>query len=298
MSCALKVTSQHADTNLISFHGIATHYLDSSSLPDLEKRLAELTFKDYATLNTRYRIINATIEEFVTSLPYDQPLKLVGDVRKTIDECFAFDDIAKIMKALDSVVYKKAGYLSDWAQHTIKTLHERSPISLKVTLKAMELGSRWDIAETFKREYSMASAFMHHPDFVEGVSAKLIRKSSKGEEPVAPKWQASSLDEVSWNDVDNFFVTSRNEQPLKLLNQGPLATYRTYPHAWLGLPTEADVKAVVDRGVISTSDVVRDFMINREGKLGVKEKVSEILKRKTWIDENKQLVWDTTGQPS
>jgi 3-hydroxyisobutyryl-CoA hydrolase len=67
------------------YAGIATHYIHSSSLPDLEARLSELIFKDYASLQERFQIIDHTIEEFVTGLPEDEPLALVGETREAID---------------------------------------------------------------------------------------------------------------------------------------------------------------------------------------------------------------------
>lgn len=68
----------------IRYAGIATHYIHSSSLPDLEARLSELTFDDDAAPREKWSIINSTIEEFVTGLP-DEPIQLGGKVREAID---------------------------------------------------------------------------------------------------------------------------------------------------------------------------------------------------------------------
>jgi 3-hydroxyisobutyryl-CoA hydrolase len=70
--CAL--TSEQLKGPSVFYAGIATHYIHSSSLPDLEARLAELEFKDYDSLKKRYETINSTIEEFCTGLPHDQPI--------------------------------------------------------------------------------------------------------------------------------------------------------------------------------------------------------------------------------
>lgn len=66
------------------YAGIATHYIHSSSLPDVEQRLSELTFDDDATNEEKCNIVNSTIEEFVTGLP-DEPIHFAGAVREAID---------------------------------------------------------------------------------------------------------------------------------------------------------------------------------------------------------------------
>ena len=67
------------------YAGIATHYIHSSSLGDLEARLAELKFSDYASLEEKYEIVDSTIEEFNTGLP-ETPFSLAGEKRKLIDK--------------------------------------------------------------------------------------------------------------------------------------------------------------------------------------------------------------------
>jgi len=287
----MTVLAKSVDSNeyLFSYHGVATHYLHSSALPDLENRLSELTFKDYADLQERFTIINATIEEFVTGLPHDQPMQLAGDVRKAIDECFAYDTIENIIKALDSVAARSNETLQNWATKTKKTILDRSPTSVKVTLKEMQLGKNWTIDQAFQREYHIASVFMEGHDFVEGVSARLIRKPAE-----TPQWQPSTIDAVSMDDVDRYFTT-RGQEHLQLYSRGPSATYLRYPHAWIGLPTEKDVQEVVEQGGKGRKDVLKHFYQLKEGKLGVKEKVQEILARKTTVQAG-SLVWDFAAQ--
>lgn len=291
MSCKGRRSSESSTvvTNFCSFHGLATHYIHSSSLPDLENRLAELTFKDYASLQERYQIINSTIEEFVTSLPHDQPFQLVGEVRRAIDECFVFDDIAKILDALKEREETAGGEVAQWAQKTSETIRARSPTSIKVTLKAMQIGINWDIKHAIQREYWIAAAFMEHPDFVEGVSVKLIEKQKPKRKP---NWQPPTLDEVSMETVNDFLLPPEGAPQFELLTSGPESTYNTYPHAWTSLPTEAEVKAVVDGGAGTAGQVIKHFLKQKSGKMGVKEKVSEIIARKTNTQRGR-LAWDT-----
>lgn len=266
------------DVNRLSWNGIATHYIHSSSLPDLEQRLSELVFKDYASFNERCQIINSTIEEFTTGLPHDQPMTLAGDMRKAIDGCFRADNIETILSALE-----QEG--SSWATKTIKTIRERGPTSVKVTLKQMQLGKSWSIDEAFQREYHIASKFMEHPDFVEGVTAKLIKKP-----PQPPRWQPAYLDEVADAEVQSFFTIPRGTGRLRLLKSGAGTDYKAYPHAWIGLPTEEAVRSFVTQTQKSSAETVAHFLQITNGKLGVREKLEEMLSRKT-IEESGVARW-------
>ncbi|KAI9837262.1 MAG: hypothetical protein M1819_000336 [Sarea resinae] len=264
----LALTSERLKGVNAFYSGVATHYIHSSSLPDLEARLSELVFKDYATLQERNKVIDSTIEEFVTGLPHDEPIHLAGETREAIDRCFKYSTIEEIIAAL-----KKEG--TEWASKTIETLHQRSPTSVRVALRQMRLGSRWNIAETFQREYHIAAKFMEHPDFVEGVSARLLRKPAE-----TPKWQPASIEESDDSVTEKFF-TVEGDKRLQLLNEGAGTDYAEYPHAWIGLPSEREVERVVREGDKTRAQVLQHFLRARNGKTGVREKVEEILQRKT-----------------
>lgn len=284
----LALTSERMKGVDAFYAGIATHYLDSSSLPALEQRLGELRFKDYDDFNTRCELIDETIEEFCTGLPYDEPILMAGAMREAIDRCFGKDSVPEIIEALKA----EAGETKEWAEKTLKTLHQRSPTSVYVTLRQMRLGKKWDIAETFQREHQMAAKFMAHPDFTEGVTALLVRKET-------PVWQPKSLEDITpEEDVARPFFEVEGEERLKLLTSGPQTAYKTYPHAHFSLPTEADVeKYVHGPGSNKTqAEIVTHFVNVRKGKQGVREVLKEIVARKTNVVSGK-VTWTDTSEP-
>jgi len=275
----MALTSERLKGVQAYYAGVATHYIDSSSLESLTARLSELVFKDYADKSERLSIIDATIEEFSTGLPYDEPMLIAGSLRQAIDRCFGHNTIEEIVAALE----KERGETEEWARHTSKTLKERSPTSLKVALKQMRVSGNWDIAETFQREYHIASKFMEHPDFVEGVSAKLISKP-----PKTPQWNPARLEDVSTENVDQFFMVEGSER-LALLEEGE---YREYPYGGLRLPTEKMIeRRVKDEDGAAWEAVVETFVGRRNGKPGVKEKVEEVLKRRCKVDNQGRVFW-------
>jgi 3-hydroxyisobutyryl-CoA hydrolase len=274
----LALTSERLKGANVFYAGIATHYIHSTSLPALERRLAELRFKDYAKLGERLELINSTIEEFCTGLPHDEPIFIQGELRNAIDRCFGKTNVPAIIAALKA----EQGEMKEWAEQTLEKLHQRSPTSVYVTLRQMQLGKKWSIAETFQREHVMASKFMRHPDFTEGVHALLIRKDGK------PKWNPASLEEITpdSNIADPFFEMDGVER-LKLLNDHD---WKQYPNGKFGLPTEAHIEDIVKSHNLAPKEIINYLMKETHGKQGVREVAQEILSRKTQVRDNK-AVW-------
>lgn len=277
----LALTSERLKGVQALYAGIASHYIHSSSLPDLEARLSELTFSDHASMAERNSVVDVTIEEFVTGLPVDEPFVLSGEIRKAIDRCFRFDTIEKILEALHAETSNPIG---EWATNTIKTLHERSPTSVRIALKQIRLGAQWGIKETFQREYYIASRLVKHPDFVEGVSARLICRSGE-----RPKWTPPSLEETGEDATDEFFEIP--EGKYKRLQTLKDRDYYEYP--WMdkiGLPTEKWISAVIKGNSWTRNQLIEWIVAEYRGKEGVAKKVKEVVDRITQKDSAGHLV--------
>lgn len=175
--------------------------------------------------------------------------------------------------------------INDWAAQTLSKLAEKSPTSLKVTLRQMRLGMKWDTNEAFRREYHIASKFMEHPDFVSGVSARLLHKP-----PTRPEWQPPTLDQVNNEQVESFFRIEEGEEGLDLLTRG--MDYDRYPFEQdLGLPREEDVERMVRERTLLRDEVIEELVRAKDGKTGVREKVEEILARTCRVNRDKSVRW-------
>jgi 3-hydroxyisobutyryl-CoA hydrolase len=281
----LALTSERLSGPNVLLAGIATHYLHSSSLPAVEARLAELQFKDYVEMGTRLKSIDATISEFATGLPYDQPMLIQGELRQAIDRCFSRNSVGEIMRALEA----EQGATKDWATKTLDTLHKRSPTAVHVALRQMRIGKKWSIAETFKREHQIAAQFMRHPDFTEGVSALLIERR-------APKWQPESLEAIASSGSDGsitepFFKSDNTVKEMQLLNDRDFSG--DYPHSRynFGMPTDDIVFELVKNGDRAQREIVNYLVGRSGGKVGVKEVAEEIVYRTTRKDDNGKAAW-------
>lgn len=129
---------------------------------------------------------------------------------------------------------------------------------------------------------------MARPDFASGVSARLIQKP-----PTRPEWDPPTLDQIREDEVDQLFRVE-GEDRLYLSEKG---AWKEYPFH-LALPTERDVERVVgvetERGSPAQKAkvrVVKAMIRDSRGKLGVKEKVEEILERCCVVGKKEELRW-------
>lgn len=297
----LALTSERLSGANVFYAGIASHYLHSTSLPALESRLAELRFDDYVPLETRLATINSTIDEFSTGLPHDQPIRLGGPLRAAIDRTFSPPTIPDIISALEAESAQDNPHGPDtaaWAKKTLKTLRQRSPISLHVTRKQMQLGARWSLGTAFRREHQLAARFMTRSDFNEGVDALLISKPTR-----KPVWDPPSLDDALPADrsVEWYFTVDEDLRPLKLHEMEGAREERR--GLWEGgkeekprsalfaLPREEEVEELVAREALTPKKVVERMLVGNDMKQGVREVVGEILARRTRVDEQGYVKW-------
>lgn len=278
----LALTSDRLTGANVFYSGIATHYLHSSSLPDLEARLAELRFRDEDSLAQRLALINDTLEEFATGLPHDEPMALAGEIRRAIDRCFDKNNLHDILAALEQEVASSNPATEAWAKKQLATLQKRSPTAVHVTLRQMRVGGRWNIAEAFEREHQIASKFMQHHDFTEGVTALLVRKET-------PKWQPESFEAIPASDnVAKPFFEFDEEAKLGLFND---RTFAEYPYPLLGVPSEREIKEVLHGSVLTVKELADRVVRSRNGRQGIATVVDEILSRKVVADAHGKAQW-------
>jgi enoyl-CoA hydratase len=118
----------------------------------------------------------------------------VAAMQKQIDAWFAHDRMEDIVDALC-----RDG--SELAQSTLKTLAEKSPRGMVVTLKLLRLARNASSLEAcLVREYRAALEVFRSDDFREGVRAAVIDKDR------SPKWSPPRLEEVTAEMVAPYFA--------------------------------------------------------------------------------------------
>lgn len=118
----------------------------------------------------------------------------VAAMRSDVDKWFAHDRMEDIIAAL-----QRDG--SELAQSTLKTLNEKSPRGMVVTLKLLRLArASASLEECLVREYRAALEVFASDDFREGVRAAVIDKDRN------PKWSPPDIKGVTPEIVAPYFA--------------------------------------------------------------------------------------------
>lgn len=123
-----------------------------------------------------------------------------------IEEITDHDSVEQILEALD------ARSLSEpWLAHAAQTLRAGSPTSAKVIFEVYRRAARLSLKEAFALELGLTMQVTQHPDFREGIRARLIDKDNQ------PRWSPATLTDVSDSYVEEHFASPwpANHHPLK-----------------------------------------------------------------------------------
>lgn len=161
--------------------GVATHYVESARLEELENDLIRCKSTNE---------IDQLLKQFAPKVDSEFVLK---PHLKQIEKAFGGDTIEEIVKNLHSDG-------SEWAMGTLKLLNKMSPASLKITLRQLQLGKTMTLRECLQMEFRLATHCCIDSDFKEGVRALLIDKDQ------SPKWKHEKIEDVTQTYVNNFFA--------------------------------------------------------------------------------------------
>jgi len=173
--------------------GLADFYLSPASLEQLDGRLNSL---QWSTAHSDPNASRIAITELLTELAGDPGNAPLAAMRPAIDQHFAADSVAVLLKSLHSEMRPE---FKDWAQQTAALIATRSPTMLAVALRQLQLGRSMTLAQCLRMEIGMAKQCFAQGDFVEGIRAMIIDKDNK------PAWRPSQLADVTPASVDAIF---------------------------------------------------------------------------------------------
>ncbi|XP_068429351.1 3-hydroxyisobutyryl-CoA hydrolase, mitochondrial [Clinocottus analis] len=176
--------------------GVATHFVERQKILDLEKELVCLKSPSAEDVS---RVLDSYQQQ--SSLDSEKPFVL-DEHMSDIDRLFSSSSVEGIVQDL-----KADG--SEFANKQLETLSKMSPTSLKITLRQLQAGAALSLRDVLVMEYRLSQACMRGCDFYEGVRAVLVDKDQ------SPKWNPSTLEEVSEQSVDQCF-SSLGEKDLTL----------------------------------------------------------------------------------
>lgn len=215
----LALTGWRLRADDLLYAGLATHYVDSSQVPELRKALLSSSsvsgpedvgnvldeFQEMSSKGgNKLRNLRATSKESFlgTNMPHINSIFTDGSQLKTL----SMQEILRQLSSSDS----------QFAQTVYTTLRKMSPTAMVVTLEALRRASAVeDLGDVLSMEYRVMQGFMRHGtgDFYEGIRTKLIEKDSKS----TPGWSPKKVEDV--RDIeDRFFKTGVLKEELILSN--------------------------------------------------------------------------------
>ena len=174
----MALTGARLDAAECVYLGIATNYVEQSSLEDLLERIMKAPSRIKGTIG------NASATPPDAKIAENLPL---------ISRLFSSDSLEETVTALEADE-------SDWAQTELATLRTKSPLSCKVSLRLLAEGSeRASFADEMRAEYALAGRIVRTHDFREGVRALLIDKDNN------PQWDPPTPEGVDDEMLDVLF---------------------------------------------------------------------------------------------
>jgi len=166
--------------------GFATHLSPSDRLPELINIL-----EGYETTLPGSR--NQAAKQLVSAL--DPFFKKEITVNIDMDQWVAayFKGKSSLVDIIASL--RQCSLQTRLCDQVFERLAERSPTALVVTLKLLRHNEHRPLEEVFQTELAAARFILNHPDYVEGVRARLIDKDDN------PRWQPDKIEEVKDPDL-------------------------------------------------------------------------------------------------
>jgi enoyl-CoA hydratase len=164
------------------YAGFADFFVQSTKIPDLIAQLGRLP------ANVTLEQVSTLVRSFHEEMP--PPLAVH---RAEIDSIFRFASVEEITAALQASD-------SEFARKTRAVMAQKSPTSMKVTLRLLRLAAKdVDLKASLQREYAATHAVLASNEFYEGVRAAVVDKDRK------PQWSPATLSEVTEDILNTYF---------------------------------------------------------------------------------------------
>jgi enoyl-CoA hydratase len=161
--------------------GLATHLVDSARLAELREALNDCAGGLPADKPGALKKLEQVLAPFTQR---DIPPNPEMDV--WVAERFAAKtSLGEIMAALNQCSLEMT-----LCEDVRRRLGERSPTALAITLQMLRANEARPLTEVFHREALAAHFMVTHPDYLEGIRARIIDKDDK------PRWQPATIEAV------------------------------------------------------------------------------------------------------
>jgi enoyl-CoA hydratase/carnithine racemase len=159
--------------------GLATHFVESEKIGDVLQELISLPVaadRHEAAMAIRAQIERHCARKVPAKPPFDS----------WVEKHFAGKaSLHAIFNAL-----RKAQSEPALSRDVLRALSERSPTALVVTFTLLSLNQGRSLKDVFDTELKAARFMIGHPDYLEGVRARVLDKDNQ------PHWNPSKIEDV------------------------------------------------------------------------------------------------------
>ena len=160
--------------------GVATAYVPSARHANLAQRL----------------IGGEDIAAAISAESAPPPASELHPHSQFIERCFSSATIPAILANLDDA--GRAGL--DFARSAAHAIRSKSPSSLAIALRQMQIGAKLDIGEALRTEFRIVSRIARGHDFYEGVRAVIVDKDHR------PLWNPAGMDSFEPAGIEAYFA--------------------------------------------------------------------------------------------
>ncbi|KAJ6826783.1 3-hydroxyisobutyryl-CoA hydrolase-like protein 5 [Iris pallida] len=201
----LGLTGARLDGKEMLAAGLATHFVPSEKIQELENRLLSLNSGDE-------NAIRNVIEDFSLKVQPDEDSIL--HKLSTINKCFCKESVEEIIEAFEAEGNTEE---NKWIGPVLKGLKRSSPTGLKITLRSIREGRKQMLEKCLKKEFRLTINMirsMISGDLYEGIRALAIDKDN------TPKWEPATVAEVTKEKLDLVFEPYSTELELQIPADG------------------------------------------------------------------------------
>jgi enoyl-CoA hydratase/carnithine racemase len=161
--------------------GLASHLIKSERLPELVGELERYSSNLAGLRPQAAEQIGAAFDHLFEK---QIPAKLDMD-RWVADYFFGKSSMSEIMESL-----RQCSIQTQLCDGVFERLSERSPTAVVMTLQLLRHNEGRPLEEVFQTDLKAAGFLLAHPDYLEGVRARLLDKDDN------PQWQPATIEEV------------------------------------------------------------------------------------------------------
>jgi enoyl-CoA hydratase len=159
------------------------------------------------TFLTQRLIGGEPIEAAIAAESALPPASRLLEQSELMARCFSAATFSAILAKLD----EEASTGSDFARAAACAIRSKSPTSLAIALRQMQIGTGLDIDEALRTEFRIASRIAKTHDYYEGVRALIIDKDNR------PRWDPAAMEGIDPAAIDSYFAPLSDGE----LNFGP-----------------------------------------------------------------------------